>query len=428
MQPETAESLSGEISGGRWLIVADTLDGTGGRVARSFNRSADLLLAAAGNRRTVISGLIGATLVALLVSFLIPKVYTAKTQLLPPQQNQSSVSAMLGQFGDLAGLAGKDVVKNPSAVFLTLLRSRTIADRLLERFDLMNVYGKKIPSACRQKLEDRTQVDATKEGVIMVQVEDRDPRRAADLANGYVQELIRLNSTLAISEAGRRRVFFEGQLRQAREQLSIAEDRLKAIQETTGMIHLEAQTTAMIESAGILRAHVALKRAQLNGKLAFVTSQNPDAVRAATELSALEAQVRRMDELGSERAGVDVPISKIPAAGLQYVRQMREVKYHEAVFAMVAKQLEAARIDEGKEGTLIQVIDSAEIPDRKSGPNRWLITFTGGLTGLLLSLGWVTARDAALRASLEPARALRLTALKSLWRRPRWRNGNNGTP
>lgn len=391
MKPENPETLAAEISGGRWLIVADSLDAPRPEPGAAFSRWLAALRVVDENRRRLAWVAGAACVISLGVSFLLPNRYTATTQLLPPQSGQGA-SALLGQFSELASLAGKDVIKNPSALFMVLLRSRTITDHLIARFDLQKQYGTGRLSDCRKRLEKRTGIELLKEGVIVVQVEDRDPRRAADLANAYVEELIGMNQKLAVSEAGRRRRFFEGQVRETRELLGKAEDALRGAQESSGMVQLDAQAKAMIESSALLRAHIALKEAQLETIRAFATEQNPDLVRVERELGALKDQLRRMQQENHEPGDLEVPAAKLPAAGLEYLRRLREVKYYEAVFEMLSKQLEMSRVDEAREGALIQVIDAAEIPDRRSGPPRLLITLLGTVSGLLAAIAWAAAR------------------------------------
>ncbi len=396
--PATPETLAREITQGRWLIVADTLEAPAPSPAGALWQWPRIWTISARNwRRVALCGVIAGSL-SLLVSLLIPNRYIAATQLLPPHPTQSAAAAFLGQFSELATLAGGgDMVRNPSGLFVALLRSRTVADRLISRLNLQQEYRTRRLSDCRTKLEKRTQIEPTREGVIVIQTEDRDPRRAAALANAYVEELVRMNQTLAVTEAARRRSFFESQVEETRQQLAHAEDALRQAQETTGMVQLDAQAKAMIESAALLRARIALKQSQAETMRSFATEQNPDLVRVERELGALKNQLRQMQQ-SSAPDDLEVPLSQLPAAGLEYLRRLRDVKYYEAVFEMLSKQLEAARIDEAREGTLIQVIDPAEVPDHKSGPPRRLITLVGTACGLLAGFAWSAARDGAWRA------------------------------
>ncbi len=411
METSPAETVVPEISQGRWLIVADTLAASPPAGKSNLAGGLDLLIGAAENLRGILGFTLGATLLALLVACLLPKTYTAATQLLPPQLNTSS--AILGQVNELASLAGRDMVRNPSAIFVGLLRSRTVAERLVVRFDLARVYRARLVSQAIDRLGQRTAVEATKDGTIVVTVSDGDPRRAADLANGYVEELVRLNQNLAIGEAARRRTFFEGQVREAREQLANSEETLQHVQERTGLIQLDTQAKATIDAAAMLRVRIAQKEAELYRIRTYASEQNSDTVQALAELHALKEQLRSLREPGGD--GIDVPISKIPSTGLAYLRQLREVKYYEAVLGFLEKQLESARMDEAKEGPLIQVIDRAVVPDHKSGPHRFWITALAAVAAFLAALGWVAGKSALLRARENPVVDAQLQQLRHGW-------------
>jgi len=263
-----------------------------------------------------------------------------------------------------------------------------------------------------------------KEGVILIQVDDRDPKRAATIANAYVEELIALNKRLAVGEAARRRVFFEQQMKETRGQLTSAEQALQHAQENTGVIQPDSQAKSVIESAALLRANIALKKARLEKIRTFATEQNPDLVRVQSELRALQAELEHMEKRDNKNGGLDFSAAKLPAAGLEYTRRLREVKYDEAVFEMLAKQLELARIDEAKEGSFIQVIDPAEIPDRESGPSRSLMTVLGFVLSLIFYLGWVAIRNALEHARLNPETGTQLALLKGMLKFSLGKNGN----
>jgi len=424
VKPGSPEALTAEISQGRWLVIADTLEPPGQQKQASGVRWLSFLVAVAQNRQSIALWTGIGTTLALAFSFLLPNRYTASTQLLPPQLNQSAVSAMLGQVGELASLAGRDAMRNPSALFVVLLRSHSVVEGVIARLDLMKLYGTKRLSDCRAKLEKQTQIEAMKEGVILIQVDDRDPKRAATIANAYVEELIALNKRLAVGEAARRRVFFEQQMKETRGQLTSAEQALQHAQENTGVIQPDSQAKSVIESAALLRANIALKKARLEKIRTFATEQNPDLVRVQSELRALQAELEHMEKRDNKNGGLDFSAAKLPAAGLEYTRRLREVKYDEAVFEMLAKQLELARIDEAKEGSFIQVIDPAEIPDRESGPSRSLMTVLGFVLSLIFYLGWVAIRNALEHARLNPETGTQLALLKGMLKFSLGKNGN----
>src|SRR5712692_9727220 len=272
------------------------------------------------------------------ISLLLPKTYTANAKIMPPQQNQSmGAVAALSQLGPLAALAGQGLgLRNPSDLYIAMLRSRTVADDLIDRFSLMSVYKQKLREYARGRLEAATEIKAgTKDGIISISVDDRDPRRAADLANGYVDELEKLTKTLAVTEASKRRFFFEREVKMAGDELANAELALKQTQEKTGLILLDSQSRAIIESLTSLRARVAAQEVQVQMMRTFATAENPDLVRAQEELAALRDQLGKLERGQGKGSVADVPIENVPTAGLEYIRKLRDVKYREALFELL---------------------------------------------------------------------------------------------
>ena len=343
-----------------------------------------------------------------LVSLLLPKSYRATAVIMPPQQQQSTASALLGQLGSLAALGGRDIgLKSPSDLYSGLVKSRTIADRVIERHDLKAVYGEKTLTATRRKLARRTHVQSGKDTLIGVSVDDRDAARAASIANTYVEELQRQNDRLAITESAQRRLFFEQQLHTQKDALARAESALKQTQEQTGVLQVNSQVEAVIRSIAQLRAEIAGREVAVERLKAGATAQNPEMIRQQTELAALRAQLSRLEASAGPRRPGDamIPASKVPQAGLDYVRRLRDLKYHEALYELLAKQYEAARIDEARESPVVQVVDRAVPPDEKSWPPRALFSSLGGVgAGVLACLCavWRGKRAVACALGTEP--------------------------
>jgi tyrosine-protein kinase Etk/Wzc len=355
-----------------------------------------------------------AIVLALVTVLLLQKSYTANAKILPPQQNQSiSTSAMISQLGPLAGLAGKLDLKSPSDLYIAMLRSRTVADNLITRFDLMNVYKQKLHEYARTQLEESTEIKAGKEGVISISVRDTDPKRAADLANSYIEELEILTRTLAVTEAAQRRLFFEREVKTASDDLASAELALKKTQEQTGLILLDSQSRAMIESLSSMRAHVAAQEVLVQSMRSFATSENPDLVRAEQELSALRGQLARLEGGGGgKRSFTEVPIENVPTAGLEYVRKLREVRYREALFELLAKQYEAAKIDEARDALIVQRLDKAIKPERKSWPPKAALLLASMLLALLIAVCIVFLREWLKKAKEGPQFAAQFQLFK----------------
>ena len=327
------------------------------------------------------------------IAFLIPNKYTATARILPPQNQQSSSTAMLGaQLGSLAAvLGGGGTNKTQVDLYLGLAKSATVADQLIKTFNLQTVYRDKTLTDAREDLGDASDIFAGKDGIIVISVVDKDPKRAADIADGYVKAISSLNERLALSEASQRRAFYDSQLRNEKDRLVEAEQDLRKTQETTGIIQLADQAKAIIESVANLRALIAAKEVEIQTMRVFATEQNPQLVAAEEERNALRAQLARLvrNESAGGHGDLNVPTGKVPEVGLQYVRAYREVKYHEALFEMLAKQLESARIDEARDSGFIQVLDTPVVPDKKSAPHRGYIIVLGAFIGFLLVCGWV---------------------------------------
>jgi uncharacterized protein involved in exopolysaccharide biosynthesis len=311
----------------------------------------------------------GLLLSAALVLFL-PKTYTATAMILPPQPSQSLLLTLLGQMGSVTG--SKDLaLKNPADVYVAMLHSRSIADALIERFNLREAYRQKKKGDARKELASRSEIASTKDGTITISVSDRDPKRSAALANGYVDELQNLTRRLALTEAAQRRVFFQKQLEEEKEVLSATELALRATQERTGLIQPDVQGKAIIEVVAQTRAQIAMHEVAARTMSSFSTDQNPELVREKEQLAGLRAQLAKLERASRLGDGnIQVPTGKVPQAALEYWRAARDMKYHEALFEFLSKQLEAARIDEAKNSVLVQVVDTAVEPERRSGPMR----------------------------------------------------------
>jgi uncharacterized protein involved in exopolysaccharide biosynthesis len=374
----------------------------------------DLLIILAKRKSLILRCTLAAAVLSLVISFLLPKYYSATAKILPPQQSQSMATAMLGQLGPLLGAtAGKDLgLRNPNDLYVAMLRSRTVEDNLVDHFSLMSVYRDKLRVDALRDLESLTEIIAGKDGVISVSVDDRDPRRAAAIANAYIDELTKLTKTLAVTDAGKRRLFFEQEVRTANDELAAAEQELKHTEETTGIIQLDNQSKVMLQSYADLRAQVAAREVQVQSMRSYATPENPDLVRAEHELSALRSQVARFEGGEGGHSSTNIALSKVPSAGLEYVRRLREVKYREALLELLTKQYEIARIDESKDASIIQVLDHAVTPERKSRPHRSIIVLLVTLLALLFAIVWAFIAEAIESSKGDPEFNVRLQLLK----------------
>jgi tyrosine-protein kinase Etk/Wzc len=357
----------------------------------------------AREKRALLRNIAIAVALALPVVFLVPVKFTAEAVILTPQQPQPSLAAMAQLSGSsvaalpsLSLLSGFSL-RNPADLYTGILQSRTVADGLVTKFKLVQVYGAKDLTRARKRLARNTTIESGKDSLIHIRVEDRNPARAADLANAYVEALSNQNSRLALTEAFQRRAFYQTELSREKEQLADAEVALKQTEQTTGLVVPSGQMDALIRSGAQLRAEILARQAQVAAMGAYATDDNPRLQIAKRELGVLEGQLNRL-EAGGKKAGVlDLPTGQFPEAGLEYVRKLRDVKYHEALFEILAKQYEAARLDEAKLSPLIQVVDRAIVPERKSWPPRTLlvlaaVTFTAIATSFWMLLAYIRDR------------------------------------
>jgi uncharacterized protein involved in exopolysaccharide biosynthesis len=336
-----------------------------------------------------------AVLAGVVLSLVLPVRYTATTKIMPPQQTQSTAS-MMSQLassggGSLAALAGGGLgLKNPNDIYVGLLTSRPIADAIIEKFSLEKVYHAKDMTAARQGLAGNTVVTSEKNGFIALSVTDKDKKRVAEMANAYMDQLRVLIQTFAVTEASQRRLFYEEQLKQAKEALVAAELAFQQVQQQKGLVQLDAQAKAMIEGIAALRAQVSAKQVEVQARRSYSTEQNPDVQLAERELTSLQAEETRLEQSNHSPGIAGLGLGNVPAAGLEYLRAAHELAYRQALFDMLMKQYDAAKLDESKDAAIIQVVEPAIEPDHKSSPKRAIILvlsiFVGFFAGCILAL------------------------------------------
>lgn len=357
-----------------------------------------LLRTLARQKRKIVRVVAITTVVAVPVVFLIPIKYQAESVILTPQQAQSSLLAM----AQLSGVAGGGLplsllsgfgLRNSSYLYVGVLESRTISDDLIKSFDLKRVYNYDNLRDTRKKLARNTTIESGKDSLIHIQVEDRDPRRAATLANAYVEELSKQNSRLTLSEATQRRIFFQAELAKEKDALADAEVQLKNTEKSTGLIVPGSQAEALIRSGAQLRGAILSREAQIAAMKTYATNDNPHLQIAERGLAAMQAQYDKLEKGNRANGILDLPTGQLPDASLEYVRKLRDVKYHEALFEILAKQYEAARLDEAKSTPVIQVVDYATVPEKKSWPPRTLLVLAAALLAGLITSFWIIVRS-----------------------------------
>lgn len=367
----------------------------------------DLLHTVVDNLRLLVLGPLAVGLLALGISFLITPTFTATTKFLPPQQQQSAAAAMLQSLGALGGLAGAATgLKNPNDQYVAFLESRSLQDTLIKRFNLMERYESEFQDDARKALSTKAAISAGKDGLITVSVDDHDPAFAAELANAHVQELTVLLGRLAVTEAQQRRVFFEKQLAESKDKLTLAEQALQA--SGVNVSALKANPEAAVTGLANLQASITAQEVKVATMRSYLTENAPDFQQALTQLSALRAQLRKAESSQPRSGNTDEA---------DYVAKFRDFKYHETLFELFAKQYELARVDESREGAVIQVVDVALPPERKSKPKKATIAILATLASGFLLLLFVFMRQALRNAAQDAESATKLQNLRAAWAR-----------
>ncbi len=369
----------------------------------------DLAIVLAKHKKLVVGLPAVVAVVAAAIALLLPNIYTATTKILPPQQNQSATSAMLAQLGNVAGLVGGAAgLKNPNDLYVGMLKSRTVADNLIKRFDLNNRFEQKYQSSTRNSLASNSVITAGKDSIITIEVDDKDPKFAAELANAYVDELFKLTKVLAVTEASQRRLFFEQQFTQAKDNLAKAEISARQALEQGGLLKVDEQGRAMVENTARLRAQITVKEVQIGAMRTFAADRNPDLRLAQQELESMKRELAKIEGTSGITGARTEPSGK----GIDNLRLLRDMKYYEVIYELLAKQWELAKIDEAKDTAIVQVMDKAIEPDRKSKPKRSLIVILTALVAGFFAIIWAFIREAGVRARQNPQQAERLETLR----------------
>lgn len=325
--------------------------------------------------------------VTLVLTGLVAPTFTATTTFMPPQQSQSSAASLLASLGPLAGLAGSGTASGNSAErYVALMQSVTLSDRIIDQFKLIEVYESKFKVDARKSLAENVQITlGKKDGLISVAVDDKSPQRAAAIANRYVTELRAMTQTLAVTEAQQRRVFFEQQLALSRDRLVVAQQALQASGFNAGA--LKAEPKAAAETYAKLKAQGTAAEVKLQTLRGSLADGAPEVIKQQAELEAVRSQLARAEQATDTTGGPD------------YIGKYREFKYQETLFELYARQFEIARGDESREGALIQVVDLASEPERKSKPKRAITTLACTLASFLLLVAFVLTRHALRKPS-----------------------------
>jgi uncharacterized protein involved in exopolysaccharide biosynthesis len=351
----------------------------------------DYLIILAKHKGLIISITLGAAIITLIISLIMLPIYKAETKILPPQQQSSTAAQLLNQFGGIIGSAGSiniSPIKTSNDLYIGLLKSRPVLDNIIDRFRLMDLYRTKSREDTRVALVDVLNTrDDKKSGIVTFGIEDKDPKRAAEIANAFVEELRNLNKELAITEAGQRRLFFEEQLKNAKEALIKAEESMKGFQERTGAIKIDEQAKVVIGGIAQLREQIAAKEVQLKVMKTYATPQNPDIQIREEEIRGMRDQLQKLEKNGNgHNPDPLMPAGRLPAVGTEYIRKMREFKYNEARYEILLRQYEIAKLEEAGDASIIQVIEKAVPPEKRVKPKRRQMVIIAGITGFFFSV------------------------------------------
>ena len=363
----------------------------------------DLLQIVADNLRLLIVGPLVVGLLALGISFVITPTFTATTKFLPPLPGQGSAQLMLQSLGALGGLAGAAAgVKNPNDQFIGYLNSESVMIALIDRFDLVNRYDAKFKMDARKTLGNSSQISSGKDGLITVEFDDKDPVFAAQVANAYVEELGKLLKRLAITEAQFRRVFFEKQLIETREKLTTAEKAIRASGVNSSVLRQSPDISIRVLAE--LHAKIAAQEIKVSSLRGFLNESSPEIKQAQVEMAALRSQLAKAESAAS-------PTTANPDDA-NYISLYRNVKYFESLFEFFARQFEAAKTDEAREGAIVQVVDVAVAPEKKSKPKRGVIAILSTLASGVLILIFIFVRHSFRNTANDPTTAKKMGDLR----------------
>jgi len=347
----------------------------------------DYLMVLAKWRRMIGFNFIGVCLLVVLISLFLPKWYTASTSILPPEGESGGLTlpSGLATLASLSGGLSLPGAATPSDVFAAILKSRSVAERVIEKNGLLKVYRTKDLQEAMQTLHSHTNIDVSPEGIIRIKVTEKDPKLAARVANSLVKALDGVNREKSTSRAKSARIFIEERLDSTRAELHRAEERLKEFQEKHQAISLSDQTKAAIEKAADLRAEKVLLEIQLGVLRQSMGNNHPQVQRLRTQIGEYTRQLRRM-EFGGKGEEFTLPFSQVPFLSLELARLTRNLKVEEEIFELLTQQYEQAKIQEKRDTPTVQVLDEAIPPTQKSKPKRSVLVGLAGLLSLFVGV------------------------------------------
>ena len=342
-------------------------------------------------RKRLIVLIVSAVVVSSIIySLLLPLIYASTATILPPQQEGGSIMSQLP--GAIGGLAGNFLqIKSPADLWVGILKSQTIMDAMITRFDLMEIFEAKTWQDAIYTLNGMVKTSKSKEGIIAITVEDRDPEMAAAMANAFVEELDSINKGIVMTSGRRMRIFVEERLEEVKKELTRVEDSVKAFQEENRAVKLDAQSAAVIGSIGSIKGLLMAKEVELQTMLSFATPTNPQVEILKTQVKGLKERMKELEEgkpgsSNPHQKDIFIPTIRMPDLSLQYTRLIREAKTQQTLYELLTQQYEIARIQEAKDSPTVQVLDVAKVSENRVKPERRLIVMLSTFTAIFFAV------------------------------------------
>lgn len=337
-------------------------------------------------RITILSAVI-----SIIIALLLPKKYSSTARILPPQQDVNLMGMMMGAGGGLSSLAGGMLgLGTPADQYASILKSERIGDAVIDRFKLMDVYKMDYRLDMYEKLNKLVDISAgKKDGIITISVEDEEPIRAAGIANAYIEELDKLTAEINMTGGSKSKLFFEKRLSQSRIDLANAEEEIRKFQKINKTIDVTEQAKASIVGIAELRAQLALQEIQLAGLSRRFTENSQEVKDTKTAISRIKGQINKLE--GNSKGDVIPAVGSIPDMGQEYIRLMRDFKIQETLVELLTKQYELAKLNEAKDVTSIQIIQKAQVPDKKVKPKRRNLVLGITFVSFIFSIIYVMA-------------------------------------
>ncbi len=368
----------------------------------------------------ILAGL-GSAIIMAVVSFLLPVWFTATSSVFPPEPNQFGAAGQiqLAQALQMPVMGPNAAGMIPSSIYVDILNSRRVGERIIDEFNLREVYGIPITSKTLERLQSHTFFELVENGLLRISVEDRDPQRAADLTNRFIELLDDFNKQLNITRASRTKEFIEEQMERTKKDLRVVEEELRDFQEKHKALELGSQVQQSLSVASGLTADAIALEIDLELLRQYASQNSQEYIRKKKRYDEIIRQLRKIGA-SSERDEDDIiraffpTLERVPELQLELARLTRRVVVEETVYGLLVEEFEKSSIEEARDTPTVQVLDEAKVPELKSRPKRGIIAVAGGVAGVgwssLLALWLAVWRDekgrgAAVRAVIEPVLA-----------------------